>query len=332
MLMVALIVVCLVAREAAEHELRKTLVAAVREHCESCTFSIAEVRAFRAPGETLELRGVRYDSRGTTGDWIQAYIPRLRIELALGESLRRRVLSIERLVLESPRVRLVERAGPTRLARERSEEGRKGGPPLMRVGAIEIAEGSFTYQDSDVTSGPPGIFATIRVLKIAAHISELGYMPELVGGAVTADARATLEHSGQVTLRLRAPLAAPVNVALKLSVEGQNLEELDRYFLPKLGIRVQGNVTRVAADIQLKRTTLTGQVVASYDGLNVDFYRSTDRSDFKKIIEQAMSNLELHEQVEHPEQKVVAANQRPTEPVVGFVFRGMEDAVLKIAG
>jgi hypothetical protein len=153
---------------------------------------------------------------------------------------------------------------------------------------------------------------------------------------VNAELKAKLLDSGLVNFKLNADLFSVQNEdKLEISVQHQNLSELDVFFDIEDGITLNGQINEIGAKVSLHQGMLKGDLWADYKDLAIEMSPTRQTSAFKAALTNLIQKIEIaktkpegSKPMPHAE---VNYQRRPGQGVVNFILQGLKEAAFKIA-
>jgi hypothetical protein len=240
----------------------------------------------------------------------------------------RRKLVISGATVEHPRFTVIEG----------EREGEKTGPafprlgapfndvPAMEVGGIYVADGELIYENRSHGK------AVIELHDVHGEVR--GFATR--SGSVDFTAFARLEKSGSVTLRVAfAPFIENNDDHIEIAVVGQNLNELNRFFVPEAGIELKGSLRRAVAKLELRRGRLSGRLRAAYEDLEVKALATSDRGKLsaalQTLIQSMLTSRTRPSSPTRPDPvETVTAQRLPHEPITRLLARGLQKAAQQL--
>lgn len=296
--------------------IRHEVVSQVNEKCSRCEFQLRDVDL-----EIFPLKLILQDIHLVTGDskstLIDAKSARVELELSVF-SLLNQVMKFQRIVIHRPEVVITE--GDEKGKRTPASESKSDW--MFEVKKTEIGEGVFDYHRIHL-----GKKASIHLDRINGGIGEFGSISRLHDEQLTAQVTAILENSGKVDLSVKTPLfLEPLQVDVVLSVAHLNLQKVSPYFYRNAGIAIKGTLFQGNGKASIREKNLQTEVYARYEGLGIDFSKTLERSELTAVLSNLFSGIKS----KNDRMKKARSTRQWDEPLVGFIFRGMMEATLKV--
>ncbi len=203
-------------------------------------------------------------------------------------------------------------------------------PPFLCEG-IRVDDAAFNYR-KDSRAGA----AVLRLAQVTAKAEAFGNFGEWRARAAEAEARALLEKSGQVKLRVAAWLHEnEPRVEVDLSIHGQKLASVNPYFEPEEGVTLRGLLLSSRALVKVRGWRAEGNVEANYAGLAIKFHKNRHRGGLDALLLNLGAALKL-DQANTEESRLerlgaVVTTRHPRESIVSFILRTMREAALRVA-
>ncbi len=293
-------------------------------HCSLLVDSVV-VQIFR-PG--FSLKGVRFSANVGGNTTLSANISELTMQMYfLG--LFEKKLHLGPIVVRDPVVNVVERD----LANHRETQGGKADSALvvsLEVDGILMHGGDFTYVH-EVGSKQ----GAVRVHEIELQIQRFGTIAELRKKKFYGHALGRLEKSGRFELNASADFfSAEPDVDVELFLKGQNLSDLNHYFDPADGVKLEGKLLEGHALVSIDGTVANSKAVATYENLAFTAQQEGDRSALGAFLINFFGGLAMgsHNLYDTAAEKMQTATlqREPGQTVLAFILQSMKAAALKI--
>jgi hypothetical protein len=318
----------LIARIAAPSIVKTQLIARLEKACPRCSFEIGSIQLdvlhTRATALKLKVKGDPHDS---SQYWFDAEGVRVDFKL---DSLWTWALDAGSMQVDGFHLTLSENGDTPPKPPSRFEWVRN--LPKGRVEDLHVRDSSFTYIRTHL--GKPA-----RV--VATHVSfdsgPVGTRRELSPLFVEAHAQASTPSGGSVWISGKFGLYEEEKIDnLQLTARDVDLSDLNSYFVPAEGVRVEGRLLEGNVDLRVRKKKLAGQIALKYAGLKLHFISGENRQSpvaafFKTLIapklvaKNKMGNSQVLPHVE------VATVQKPEQNVFSFILTGLQKAVEAIA-
>lgn len=315
--------------------LQSKIVSAVKESCPSCQLKIGEVHVSWLPSK-IEMSAVEFQGDTSGGVILSFKLKRIEARFALFSFVRHRP-HIWDIRVEQPRFKLVEKG--TQTPRIGPAFPRVGEPltnmPAMQVGGIEFGDGNLNYEYHT-----DGKVAVVDVHHIRGSVGGFATRIELLSKEfrhdLTINATAQLENSGSVKLKAAFdPYAVKNNDHIFCEVTGQNLSELDKFFYPRYGLTLKGDLKRAVASIDIRQGQMVGDLNGSYHDFSVKIHPTSTRGSFNSFIDNFFESLRTvktrpSNQEDTPIAIKFSSKRRPYEAVTHLVARSLSAAAQKL--
>ena len=297
-------------------KIREKIIEVVNGSCETCSIEIGSISLFPFRSE-IKISDIHFsagDPKATAGDVrISEIVGRVNLS-----ELRRHKIHIENLMISDSQVKILE--GDLKNSASKKEIA-----PHFEIDQIEVVGSDFVY-----TREHKGRKAPIHVGKIQATIERtenVKFRGQLNG---------VLENSGKVDLKVTAlPFADEPYADIDLRLSEQNLEKMNPYFETDDGIKLKGNLLEGHSVISIRKNQLHGYVQAKYQGLNMKFEKTKERTALAAFFSNLVKSFTVRSKntdEKHSDQIKASNTKRlPDETLLSFIFRGMKEAALDVA-
>lgn len=203
-------------------------------------------------------------------------------------------------------------------------------PPFLCDG-IRVDDAAFIYRKDS-----PAGSAFIRLPEVSAEALAFGNYGEWREQPAEAGARAVLEQSGKVMLRVKAWLYEQgPHAEVDLRIDDQILSQVNGYFEPEEGVTLKGRLLSSRALVKVKANQATGDLEAKYAGLEIDFHKNRHRGGFEALLLNLGAEVKLDkkntEETRRERLGAVVTQRHARESVVSFILRTMREAALQVA-
>lgn len=305
--------------------LRKRLVSAVKENCETCELSIGRVRLSLLP-LALSCGKVRFTGGTPNATVVDAEAKRVYLPFSLFPLFKSR-LRLGSIKISDARVIVTEgdlyappsaKAGPAR-------------PLDLEIEGLEVKNSSFTYIREHA-----GRQGSLAVTRINAAIGPAGTSARLREKDIEATAGGLLELSGQFKLQGRARIFAKApDVDVKLQISGQDLEALNAFFKPNDAVQLKGLLIEGRSEVAIRGARLKASTYVRYKGLRVRMKKNEERSAFSAFFQTFLSSVTMGKQNaagrDYDRTGAVDLERKPKETLISFALRGMTEGALKVS-
>lgn len=297
--------------------LKKYFTAQIKENCKSCEFSSEGIK-FRLLPNRLIFKGLRLTGGNAKNTLVEANVERLVVNFSIRQ-LMNRMVKIRKVSFEHPRVVVTEGDEKTAPSPESTEVSSWD----LEIDHIDLNEGFFTYHREHL-----GTRASLRVASLKGTISALGSSPSRRDAAVNAHVTGVLEETGSLDLTVVSPVfAKKLQVDVWLDLMDMTLDKVNSYFIPDSGTKLTGALIHGKAEVVLRGRTIKSKVHANYLGLDIKFRKTKERGALTTLASNLFSGVKPAKN----RSRTASTDRNPEEPLVGFIFRGMRDAALKVA-
>jgi hypothetical protein len=303
---------------------RRRLISAVHESCGTCELSLGRVDISLRP-LALSADRVRFTGGTPNATVVRAEAERVYVPFSLSPWFKGR-LRAGRIEIERPAVLVTE----GNLRPSASTETGKARPLDLEVEGVEVKNGSFTYVHEQL-----GRTGRLSVSAINAAVGPVGSSGRLRDAAVEAGADGLLERSGQFHLQVSAKLFGKAPHAdVSLRIAGQELSELNPFFIPNDGIRLKGVLIDGRSTVAIRGARLTSTAYVRYRGLGVHIKKTSERGTFSAFLQSLMASVTMGKQNaaagNYDRRGAAELERKPKETVISFVLRGMKEAAIEV--
>jgi len=306
------------------HLLRSQLTKQVESNCTVCKLTLGEIHFSFIPS-TIVLNDIHL-MHIQEGLNIDARMSQIKVKL-LPLFLFARELAIEEIQVEKPIVII--------------DEGDVKGfvPPsptsdsqwTFKIEKTLLVNGKFTYRHERYNKT-----ASVLISDINAQVDLMGSTAELREKEVHGHATTLIGESGRGDLTVNAFLFSKEwNVDITLDLVDQNLADLNTFFIPNDEIKVQGMLSKGQNKISIRGDSLSSSVSAEYEHLDVDMKGGAQRSETGAFLSNLMSAFKIDagnaNRKKGDQIRSIHAKLQDGEPFMGFIFRGMKEAAMKVA-
>ncbi|MDO8805030.1 MAG: DUF748 domain-containing protein [Elusimicrobiota bacterium] len=304
---------------------RRRLIAAVHDSCETCELSLGRVHISLLP-LALSSGNVRFTGGTPNATVISVAAKRVYIPFSLFSLFKNR-FRVGRIEIEQPAVTVTEGD----LYAPSSEQSDQERPLDLEIEGIEVKKGSFTYVREH-----PGRKGSLEVSAINAAIGPVGTSERLRDKDVAASADGLLEHSGQFHLEIRAKIFAKVpDVDVKLQIAGQELAALNPFFEPNDGVKLHGKLLEGRSSAEIRGASLKASSYVRYRGLEVRIKKSEERGALAAFFQTFLASVTIRKQNadkgNFDRTGTVELERKPKETLISFTLRGMKEAAMKVS-
>lgn len=305
---------------AVETDLKMRIPALVQKNCPSCKLEIGELH-LGFLNATVNLTDVRFSAGDPEATAVRSKAQRVTAHIAI-RPLFKKIFWLSSVVVEEPNVLVIEgdeKLGPSAPSQSHLKFG---------IQNLSIQGGEFAY--SRVHGGKE---AVIKVHEIEGQIRDFGNAPDFERTTAQGAVSAVLEKSGRVRLLVNSEVfSTPTRVAIDMELHGQNLADINRFFMPAEGLRVQGRLIHGVAHVDLRGARLWSWVKATYQDLQLKVFPTDERSHITAFFQNLLQSTQLissHDvrKVSRPEQVEIT---REEETFLQFILRGLRDAALQV--
>ncbi len=300
---------------------------AITTNCPSCKWGTNQIQVGYFPPKII-LIAPRIIGGNPHATGYDAVADRVSVVFRI-RSIFSKGVEIKEIFFDSPKVIVTE--GDIRSPRTSNTQAAqiKGTP--FSLSETKVKNGEFTYIRVHA-----GKHATLHVTDIQGQIEALGTTPDLVESKTRATADGHLEQKGKFQLAIELPLFSDeFSLKIDLHLIEQPLHELNSYFETNDGIKFSGTVHDGRSSITIHKRKMKQTVQAKYSQLDVHFESTKERSGLSAFFSNLGTSLKLHESSMKNKPKeqarTVEIERGNDETIFKFIFRGMEDAALKIA-
>jgi hypothetical protein len=312
--------------------LRRSVVATLRGQCPTCAIEVGAV--------DLEVRGWRAAVRG-----LQLFTDARR-PVRLDLRIDRAVLSLDprSLVWGPPHLTGVDLSGVRAEVVQRVEPDAAWLPqpsqpgralvsvfPAARVDRVLLRDGTLVFTDRIRDRTASVTFSNLR-----GYAGGWAPHPEPGVRTFRAIVEGTVAGSGAGRLVVQFdPYVPDPELQIELGLAGQELAELSSYSVPAEGLHLHGRIDRAAATLRYVRGGVHGDVVGRYHDLKVRFEPSITRGRIVTAVANLVATVELApsnaERCVTDQRALIARRQRPSDPLVGFLWGSLRDACIELA-
>lgn len=203
--------------------------------------------------------------------------------------------------------------------------------PSFFCEGLEARDATFTYRKDS-----PAGAAWIRLTSISAGSGPFGSGEGWEERSVFAEAKARLEKSGEVRLRVEARFSAPEpHVKVDLTLDGQHLSELNPYFEVEEGVSLSGQLMTSEAHVQIEGRRAEGVVHAKYENLGITFHPDRNHGGLSSLLYNLGVQIKVNkgnsQEPRKDREKGVVTARHEHESVVSWVLRTMREASMLVA-
>jgi hypothetical protein len=318
----------LAARLAAPGIARHELLSQLEEACPACHFSLDDLDLGLLAGQVIG-RGIEVTSPATDGTRILATASVLQINVSLSSLLEGK-LWVRKIRVEGLDLTVAEKGGgpPNTHAPTYPWMSQL---PAVYVEAIEVRQAKFTYALTE-----DGHRAWMTFHAIDADCGAFGTKADLSPEFVEMFANASQGDTGKVKIKVRVGLFDQEKIDdIEIAAQDEQLPNLDTFFTPDSGLRLNGVLRFGNAVIHVRKQRLTEQMMLDYKDLHVDFLPGRDRSKLSAFVDDKFASTILHGHRSYdgsngsPAAEISIA-QEPTAGVFKFLLEGLKQGAMRI--
>jgi hypothetical protein len=306
-------------------KIRDAIQEAVAKNCPTCSVEIANIDFSIFHPSFIRFSGVKFSMHHPSDSAMTAEIEDLDFNLNL-HTLRRDHLDIDLIVVHAPNLTFIDGDEHSPLSNPKKDD-----PSLINLAKIEIENGRFKY-----VRNTKGTSATLHLKDLNGDAfivdAEKPKAEQFIGSRFTM----RIENSGQTELKIKTPLENKTShFDVEVDIKEQNLSDLTPFFIHNAGVELNGKMARGKSLVTIRGDELKASVWAEYHDLRVKVVKMYDRNSIEALFTNLGADLSINETdedlIKEAQTRAVELKRKPGEPVIGFAFRGMKEAALKVA-
>jgi len=303
---------------------RRRLISAVKDSCETCELSLGRVRISVLP-LALSAGPVRFTGGRPNATVVQARSERVYVPFSLLPLFKGR-FRLGRIEVERSEVIVTE---GDLVSPSLPEAG--AAPPDIEIEGLVVKNSSFTY-----IREYPGRKGILGVSGINAAFGPIGTSARLRAEDAEAAADGLLERSGQFRLEVRARVFAKApDVDVKIKITGHDLSTLNRFFKPNDGVQLHGVLIEGRSSVEIRGAALNASAYVLYRGLSVKIKKNGDRTALSAFFQNLLAAVTIGRQnVEggkYDRLGKVELERKSKETLISFALRGMKEAAMQVS-
>jgi hypothetical protein len=323
--------------------LKKTILREMHDKCADCVLYMKSVDISLSNPGLLTINDIRFVAGEGGRSLVEARLTALSVKVALLKSSR------ERLVIQS-----VEGIGTEVIyadSADRADKDRQEGKKLKVEPKFEPNDKSEKKSDGSMqfeilsTKTVGALFryahtenkrtSILHIHEINASLGPVGSTPELKEQMATARLTGQIEKSGRGELVLAALLKPePFYVDVLLSIENQNLGDLNTFFTPNDGLKLGGQMINAVAKVIVRGDDLKSHVEATYKDAEFKEKLTKDRSAFEAFLANLGSSLMMTktnaDYLPRDRMADLEIKRDLDEPLVHSILRSMKLCLLNV--
>lgn len=304
---------------------RRRLVSAVKENCETCGLSVGRVQVSLLP-LALTCTKVRFTGGTPNATVVHAEAERVYLPFSLFPLFKSR-LRLGSIKISDSQFTVTE--GDLYAASPAKDSPAR--PLDLEIEGLEVKNSSFTYIREH--SGRKG---SLAVTRISAAVGPVGVSDRLRDKDVAASADGLLEHSGQFSLQVRGRLFAKApDVDVKMRIAGQDLAALNNFFKPNDAVQLKGLLIEGRSEAAIRGARLKADSYMRYKGLEVKIKKSEERGGLSAFFQTFLASVTMGKQNAagdgYDRTGSVELERKPKETIISFTLRGMKESAMKVS-
>lgn len=305
--------------------IRRRVIAAVKENCETCELSLGRVRLSLLP-LALGCGKVRFTGGTPNATVVQVEAGRVYLPFSLSPLFKSR-LRLGLIKISDLRVTVTEGD----LYSPPSVKDGSARPLDIEIEGLEVKNSSFTYIREHA-----GRQGSLAVTRINAAIGPAGTSGRLREKDIEATAGGLLELSGQFKLQVRARIFAKApDVDVKLQISGQDLAALNAFFKPNDAVQLKGLLLEGRSEVSIRGARLKASTYVRYKGLKVRIKKNEERGALSAFFQTFLASVTMGKQNaaggDYDRTGAMDLERKPKETLISFTLRGMTESALKVS-
>ena len=326
LLLVVLVIGIILKEVIAPNIVRRRLISAVQNSCETCELSLSRVNISLMP-LALSSSHVHFTGGEPNATVVHAEAERVYMPFSLFPLFKSR-LRIGRIKIEQPLVKVTEGD----LYASSSTEDSKAQPFDLEIEGVNVKKGSFIY----IREHPGRKEASLGLSRINVAMGPVGSSDRLRDTYVEASADGLLEESGQFHLQVSAKIFAKIpDVNVKLQITGQDLATLNPFFKPNDGVQLKGILIDGQSVVAIRGVRLNSSAYVRFRKFGVKITKTDECSALSAFFQTLMASITMGKQNidggNYDRRGTVDLERKHKETIISFTLRGMKEAALKVA-